>query len=225
MRRIGTETCGLDTVFSPAAHRFGLTHWGRVTHIRVGKLIIIGSDNGLSPGRRQAIIWSNAGILLIGPLGTNFSEILIAIEIFSVKKMHLNMSSGKLRPFCLGLNELNSEHVFSCYLWFMVRYLNIAASSNGSIFRVTGPSWGEFPSQRPVTQGFDVLFDLRLDKQLSKQSRHRWFETLSRSYWRHCNGDGGGGSLGWPALSDDGLSYIGCCPLLLSMEWSILQTP
>ena len=56
-----------------------LTHWGRVTHICVSKLTIIGSDNGLSPGRRQAIIWTNAGILLIGPLRTNFSEILIEI--------------------------------------------------------------------------------------------------------------------------------------------------
>ena len=44
-----------------------LTHWGRVTHICVGKPTIIGSDNGLSPGRRQAIIWTNAGILLIEP--------------------------------------------------------------------------------------------------------------------------------------------------------------
>ena len=48
-----------------------LTHWGRETHICIGKLTIIGSDNGLSPGRRQAIIWTNAGILLIGPLGKN----------------------------------------------------------------------------------------------------------------------------------------------------------
>ena len=56
-----------------------LTHWGRVTHICVGYLTIIGPDNGLSPGRRQAIIWTSAGILLIGPLGTNFNEILIKI--------------------------------------------------------------------------------------------------------------------------------------------------
>ena len=56
-----------------------LTHWGWVTHICVGKLTIIGSDNGLSPGRRQAIIWTNPGILLIGPLETKFSEILIEI--------------------------------------------------------------------------------------------------------------------------------------------------
>ena len=54
-----------------------LTHWGRVTHICVGNLAVIGSDNGLSPGRRQAIIWTNNGMLLIGPLGTNFSEISI----------------------------------------------------------------------------------------------------------------------------------------------------
>ena len=46
-------------------------------HICVSELIIIGSDNGLSPGRRQAIIWINAGILFIGPLEINFSEILI----------------------------------------------------------------------------------------------------------------------------------------------------
>ena len=57
-------------------YRGGLTHWGRVTHICVGKLTTIGSDNGLSPGRRQAIIWTNDGILLIRTLGTNFSEIL-----------------------------------------------------------------------------------------------------------------------------------------------------
>ena len=83
-----------------------LTHWGRVTHLYVSKLTIIGSDNGLSPGRRQATIWTNGGILLIGPLGTNFREILIEIQSFSFKKTHLKMSSGKWRPFCLGLNVL-----------------------------------------------------------------------------------------------------------------------
>ena len=83
-----------------------LTYWGRMTHICVGKLTIIGSDNGLSPERRQAIIRTNAVILLIRPLGTNFSEILIEIQTFSFKKMHLKISSAKGRPFCLGLNVL-----------------------------------------------------------------------------------------------------------------------
>ena len=78
-----------------------------MTHMCVVKLTIFGSDNGLSPGRRQAIIWTNAGILLIGPLGTNFIEILIEIHTFSFKKMHLKMSSAKWRLFCLGPNVLS----------------------------------------------------------------------------------------------------------------------
>ena len=80
-----------------------------MTHICVSKQTIIGSDNGLSPGRRQAIIWTNAEILLIGTLGTNFSEILIEIRIFSFKKMGLKMSSAKWRPFCLGRNVLMNQ--------------------------------------------------------------------------------------------------------------------
>ena len=68
-------------------------------HICVSELTIIGSDNGLSPGRRQAIICNNGGLLLTERLGTNFSEISIGIQTFSFKKMHLNMSSAKWRPF------------------------------------------------------------------------------------------------------------------------------
>ena len=83
-----------------------LTHWGRVTHICVNKLTITGSDNGLSPDRRQAIIWTNDGLLLIRPLGTNFSEILIEILTLSFKKMRLKVSSAKRRSCCLGLNVL-----------------------------------------------------------------------------------------------------------------------
>ena len=86
-----------------------LTHRGRATHICVGKPTIIGADIGLSPDRRQAIIWTNAGLLLIGPLGTNFSEILIEILTFSFKKMRLKVSSAKRRLFCLGLNVLRQN--------------------------------------------------------------------------------------------------------------------
>ena len=73
-------------------------------------------------------------------------------------------------------------------------------SSNGDIFRVTGPFWGnspvtgEFPSQGSVTGSFDIFFDLCLNKRLSKQSSCRWFETPSRSLWRHCN---------WPVVPED----------------------
>ena len=66
-------------------------------------------------------------------------------------------------------------------------------SSNGNIFRVTGPLCGEFtgpgefPTQRPATRSFDVFLDLRLNKRLSKQPWGWWFETPSWSLWRHCN--------------------------------------
>ena len=76
-----------------------LTHWGRVMHICVSKLAITGSDNGLSPGRRQAVIWTNVDILLIGLLGTKSIEILIEIDAFSLKKMRLKVASGNWRPF------------------------------------------------------------------------------------------------------------------------------
>ena len=97
-----------------------LTHWGRVTLICVGNLTIIGPDNGLSPGRRQAIIWINAGILLIGPGGTNFNEIFVGIRTFSFKKIHFKMSSAKWRPLCLGLNVLKCDALLNkCFINFI----------------------------------------------------------------------------------------------------------
>ena len=66
-----------------------------MTYICIGKLTNIDLDNGLSPERRQAIIWTNVGILLIGHLGTNFSEHVIEIQTFWLKKMRLKMSSAK----------------------------------------------------------------------------------------------------------------------------------
>ena len=78
----------------------GLTHWGGVTHICVGNLTIISSDNELSPGQRQAIIWTNAGIVLTG---TNFREILIEIQTYWLKKIRF--------PFRLDLDVLENSMV------------------------------------------------------------------------------------------------------------------
>ena len=87
-------------------HGPALTHWGRVTHICVSKLTTIGSDNGVSPGQRQAIILSNAGILLNWTVGTNFSEIFSEIDTFSFKQMRLKNVVWKMaailsRPQCV----------------------------------------------------------------------------------------------------------------------------
>ena len=82
----------------------GLTH----VYICISKLSMIGWYNGLLPGQRQAIIWPNTGILLIGTSGTNFSEIFIVSHTFSFKKMHLKMSSTKWRPCCQSFNMLSN---------------------------------------------------------------------------------------------------------------------
>ena len=118
-----------------------------MTHICVSKLTIIASDNGLSPGRRKAIIWNNAGILSIWLLGTYFSEILIEILTFSFKKMRLKVLSAKRRPFCLGLNvfnhvirrghcrkwqECSTNRMYNCWCWEVSR-LNIQSLSSNVV--------------------------------------------------------------------------------------------
>ena len=91
----------------------GLTHWGRVTHICVGNLTIIGSDIGLSPGRHQAIIRTNAEILSIGPLETNFSKILIEIHISIQENANENVICQIVailsRPQCVKYNHDGSS--------------------------------------------------------------------------------------------------------------------
>ena len=70
---------------------------------------------------------------------------------------------------------------------------NMMASSNGNIFRVTGPLWGESIGDRwiPLTNASDAdlwcFFDLPLNKRSSKNPRCRWFEMSSNSSWRRCN--------------------------------------
>ena len=81
-----------------------------MAHICVGNLTIVGSDNGMLPDRRQAIIWANAWILLIRPLGIQFNEIII--QTFSFMHIHLEIPPSKWRPFCLGLNVLKHPTSF-----------------------------------------------------------------------------------------------------------------
>ena len=128
---------------------YHLTHWGRVMHICVRKLTIIGSDNGLAHGWNQTIIWTNDGILLIGPLGTNFSASLLGIQTFSFNKLHLKTSSAKWRLFCLGLNELNhcgmimqyGITVFGLY-WYMCTANGLVLGSIKPLHEPMLTHWG-----------------------------------------------------------------------------------
>ena len=136
-----------------------------MTHICVSKLTSVGSYNGLSPDRHQAIFWINTGILFSGPMGTNFSETLIE-------------SYGNWRPFCLGLNVLIS---------FRILPYIMKTSSNWNISHGDPRGPVNSPHKGPVTRSFDIFFDLRLNKRLRKQSWGWWFETLSCPFWRQCN--------------------------------------
>ena len=135
----------------------GLTHWGRATHICVSKLTIIGSDNGLAPTRLQAIIWTNAGILLIRTLRTYFSEILGEIYSFSFSKMHLKMLSAKSRLFSLGLNELINTRQASQSL---MRWVACDAMEACLIVGMWGANWDTTSSRPFWEQPFysDALF-------------------------------------------------------------------
>ena len=83
-----------------------LTRWGRVTHICVGNSTIIGSDNGLSPGRAPSHYLNQCWNIVNRTLGNKLQWNLNAIETFSFKEMHLKLSSAKWRPFCIGLSVL-----------------------------------------------------------------------------------------------------------------------
>ena len=83
---------------------FVQTPWYRI-YASVNR-VSISSDNGLSPIRRQAITWTNAGVLSIWQLGTDFNEIRIGILLFSFKKMHLKLSSAKMLAILSSGDEL-----------------------------------------------------------------------------------------------------------------------
>ena len=83
-----------------------------------------------------------------------------------------------------------SHPLSSCtHLWRHAWWRNRMETFSALLALCAGNSsvTGEFPSQRPMTQSFDVFFDLRLNKRLSKQSSGWWFETPSRQLWHHCN--------------------------------------
>ena len=97
---------------------------------------------------------------------------------------------------CTTYSDINSHRVFKLYVWKnyipnlivpLWRHQMETFSALLAICAGNSPVPGEFLAQRPVTRGFDVFFDLRPNKRLSKQSWGWWFETLSRSLWRQCN--------------------------------------
>ena len=100
---------------------YGLTHWGRAKHICASKLTRIGWDNGLSPGRSQAIIWINVGLLPIETLGTNFSEIFSEMHFIQENTFEnavCEMAAVLSRPQCVSrivVATNRKSYVSRCY--------------------------------------------------------------------------------------------------------------
>ena len=112
---LGTRSCqviSMHDIDCKMSTLLMLTHWGRLTHICVSDLTIIASYNGLSPGRCQAIIWTNDGILLIGPLGTYLSiwnsNIFIKENIFEC--VVCEIASSLPQPQCVNLVVLMLQY-------------------------------------------------------------------------------------------------------------------
>ena len=176
-----------------------LTHWGWVTHICISELATIGPDNGLSPSLRQAINWTNAGILSIGPLGINFNEILIEIDTFSFKKMRLKMSFAKWGPSCISLNVLNIQtsliriEIFIVELDHLMTVLNIYMR-NSYTGKTVSIHWSRqhvssfiilgciFTSYHPTDIKFNPMKMCKIRQK--NQSSFIW-QTTMKWYWSH----------------------------------------
>ena len=170
------------------SNRDMLTHWGRVTHIYVSRL-------GHHQFKWWIVAWSAPSnylkqwwIIVNWTHGNKLRWICnrnsnIFIEENAFENVVCKMSAILCRCQCVNSRDFMTINT----RWLMM------TSSNGNIFRVTGHLCGEFtvsgefPTQRPVTRSFDVYFDLRPNKRLSKQSLGWWFETLSPPLWRHRN--------------------------------------
>ena len=143
-----------------------------MTHIYVNKSTIIGSENGLAPRRCQDNIWSNAGILFIGPLETNFRGILIEIHTFSFKKKHFKMSSGKCQPFfsasmckqtCLVICSVRDQKQSRQISWSLeAARLDVIVIV--SLWNLTGTLTVRLQKFNPVSLNFETSRDLAVKR-------------------------------------------------------------
>ena len=159
-----------------------LTHWGRMTHICSSELTIIGSDNGLSPGRRQAIIWTNAGISLIGPLGTNFNENSIEIHTLSLKKIHLKCRLAD------GGHFVSAPKCQVVFMWYIhdLKYRKSVHSSSALTTESNSNRWAIWIESWSLYCYWDAILWSRDSQQMGAQFFHwklccHWLKWLRQS--------------------------------------------
>ena len=184
--------------------------------------VCIGLDNGFLPIRRQAIIWSNAGILLIGPIGTNFSQIVFKIQIFSFKKMHLKISSVKWWPFCPGGDELTHwKLVMPSYDFFITGSANGLSSVLSS---TTASTKADLLSMGPSVTNFSgISFDKMYLKMSSAKCWPFVFQTMELILFLS--------SMYWPRIPSTNASFINYIinklrnSFLINIQWKLNPYP
>ena len=135
--------------------------------------------------------WRHVGVMVSQFIGTTiaFFQQLVQANNKNKTPYYWHFLKGNHGLAVVHFTELAMRKAFPCHNVVML----IMTSPDGSIFRVTASLCGEFTGDRwiPLIKVSDAelwcFFDLRLNKWLSNQWRRRWFETPSRSLWRHCN--------------------------------------
>ena len=141
--------------------------------------------DGQLQGEASPMVFNqHAGLYLLLLVGIFVCILLMLLEHATFKWLVPYWRGKPIKSFWKSYSMLFVSQVRSVSWW---RHQMEIFSALLAICAGNSPVTGEFPSQRPVTRSFDVFFDLRLNKQLSIQSRPRWFDTPSRSLWRHCN--------------------------------------
>ena len=136
--------------------------------------VIIDTGNGLSPNRWQAITWTNADILSIGPFGTNFKEVWIKIQYFSFNKIYSKVPFVKWQPFCSGLNVLNAIWCVSVTWISPINQFNLKRDNYKSNHVIHG-------SQQPG----DVNPGLKLRLKYNSQTWSKWPTFCKQHFQMH----------------------------------------
>ena len=161
--------CGDKTIIRPSYLHNGISYTSKMTSLYwIRPLVIIMPAHGLAPNSTR----SSAGTVRTAKSDAFSSKFqLLSMTLYNFLLIGWCHSKCLTRPYEIMMTSSKGKH-FLCY------WLSVGNS----------PVTGEFPSQTPVMRCFDVFFDLRLNKRLSKQSQGWRFEMPSHSSWCHCNG-------------------------------------
>ena len=133
----------------------------------------------------RTTFWNSLFTVTCAIFGSKWVDMITDKIRIAIEADWTDWSHWTLHPIIVAwfVQLITRNCLLQCSWW---RHQMEIFSASLALCAGNSPVTGEFPSNKPVTRSFDVFFDLRLNKRLSKQCRRRWFGTPSRSLWRHC---------------------------------------